>query len=58
MGKFINHGWSKPGDDIPQPVSLVTGANLRKPVTTPSLARPFGWEPAEHEAKLNDGDGQ
>jgi hypothetical protein len=31
MGTVTHHGWSKPGDDIPQPVSIVMGRNLRPP---------------------------
>jgi hypothetical protein len=31
MAKLINKGWSKPGDDIPQPVGIVLGSNLRPP---------------------------
>jgi hypothetical protein len=31
MGKLINEGWSKPGDEIPQPTSIIMGRNLRKP---------------------------
>ena len=31
MGKLIIEGWSKPGDEIPQPVGIVMGRNLRKP---------------------------
>jgi hypothetical protein len=65
MGKVIHRGWSKPGDDIPQPTSIITGTNLRKTTPAPSVGRPFGWDRAdiakwiaEHEAKLNDGDGQ
>ena len=25
MGTVTHHGWSKPGDDIPQPVGIVMG---------------------------------
>jgi len=28
--KLINRGWSKPGDEIPQPNFVVLGGNLRK----------------------------
>jgi hypothetical protein len=43
--KHIQLGWSKPGDDIPQPTSIVMGANLRKPSPTlePKHA-PFGLD--------------
>ena len=30
MAKLINRGWSKPGDEIPQPIFVVLGGNLRK----------------------------
>jgi hypothetical protein len=30
MGAVTHHGWSKPGDEIPQPTSIITGKNLRK----------------------------
>jgi hypothetical protein len=30
MAKVINKGWSKPGDEIPQPISVVLGKNLRQ----------------------------
>jgi hypothetical protein len=30
MAIHIQQGWSKPGDEIPQPVGIVMGANLRK----------------------------
>ena len=44
MAKLINKGWSKPGDEIPQPIGIVLGSNLRrnteppenKPVKQPS----------------------
>ncbi len=29
MAQLINLGWSKPGDEIPQPVGVVLGGNLR-----------------------------
>jgi hypothetical protein len=31
MGTVVLHGWSKPGDEIPQPTGIVMGRNLRKP---------------------------
>ena len=30
MAKHIYKGWSKPGDEIPQPVGIVLGGNLRQ----------------------------
>jgi hypothetical protein len=30
MAKHIHEGWSKPGDEIPQPNFVVLGGNLRK----------------------------
>jgi hypothetical protein len=35
MGTVKHHGWSKPGDEIPQPVGIVMGRNLRKPAPVP-----------------------
>ena len=38
MGKLIYKGLSKPSDEIPQPISVVLGSNLRqgsKPSSTP-----------------------
>ena len=29
MAKLIHKGWSKPGDEIPQPIGIVPGNNLR-----------------------------
>jgi hypothetical protein len=29
MATVTHHGWSKPSDDIPQPVGVVLGRNLR-----------------------------
>jgi hypothetical protein len=43
MAKHIQLGWSKPGDDVPQPTSIVMGANLRKPSPTPE-PKPFGLD--------------
>jgi hypothetical protein len=31
MGKLIIEGWSKPGDEIPQPTGILMGRNLRPP---------------------------
>ena len=28
--KLINRGWAKPGDEIPQPIGVVLGGNLRQ----------------------------
>ena len=30
MGKHTQLGWSKSSDEIPQPISILMGANLRK----------------------------
>jgi hypothetical protein len=30
MAKYIHEGWSKGGDDIPQPTGIVLGGNLRR----------------------------
>jgi hypothetical protein len=31
MGNLTIKGWSKPGDEIPQPTGIVMGRNLRNP---------------------------
>jgi hypothetical protein len=31
MGTVTHHAWRKPDDDIPQPVRIVMGRNLRPP---------------------------
>jgi hypothetical protein len=31
MGTVTHHGWSKPGDEIPQPTGIIMGRNLRPP---------------------------
>jgi len=36
MAKLINKGWSKPGDEIPQPISVLLGGNLRQASRPPS----------------------
>jgi hypothetical protein len=36
MAKHIFKGWSKPGDVIPQPISVVLGRNLRPSSKTSS----------------------
>ena len=30
MGKVTDHGWSTSSDEIPQPISILLGRNLRK----------------------------
>jgi hypothetical protein len=38
MAKHIFEGWAKPGDEIPQPISVMLGGNLRlnsKPQSPP-----------------------
>jgi len=52
MGMVINLGWSKPGDEIPQPIGIVISANLRKRV--PSVNRPFGYDLREIRAGLEE----
>jgi hypothetical protein len=37
MAKHIHHGWSTSEDEIPQPTSIITGQNLRKPQPIPAL---------------------
>jgi hypothetical protein len=57
MGKFIWGGFYKPGDVIPQPVSFLTGSNLRQnepdagPPTPPVPPAP---PPAPREPFLTD----
>jgi hypothetical protein len=34
--KHIHKGWWKPGDEIPQPISVVLGGNLRQGPRPPS----------------------
>ena len=36
MGKLIYKGLSKPSDEIPQPISVVLGGNLRQTSKPPS----------------------
>jgi hypothetical protein len=55
MGKVIDGGVYEPGDEIPQPFSIVTGANLRKPDSEkpagPDRPQDAEVEPAEANAK-------
>ena len=30
MGKVTHHGWYSSSDEIPQPISILMGSNLRK----------------------------
>jgi hypothetical protein len=41
MGTVKHHGWSKPGDEIPQPVGIVMGRNLRKPAPVRETSRHY-----------------
>ena len=43
MGTVKHHGWSKPGDDIPQPTSIIMGKNLRRPVA-PDVSKPLAHD--------------
>jgi hypothetical protein len=43
MAKLIYKGRSKPGDEIPQPISVVLGSNL-KPNSKPQLPPPKAEE--------------
>jgi hypothetical protein len=36
MAKLIYKGWSKPGEEIPQPIGVVLGGNLRQNSKPPS----------------------
>jgi len=48
MGEVTHHGWRTCTDEIPQPTSIITGANLRKkPTPAPSVDRPFGFDHEE-----------
>ena len=48
MAKLIHDGWSKPGDDIPQPVGIVLGGNLRQN-TEPKIKQPSPMQLEESE---------
>jgi hypothetical protein len=37
MGKFTYHGLQHSIEDVPQPTSIVTGANLKKPSCYPAI---------------------
>jgi hypothetical protein len=54
MGTVTHLGWSKPGDEIPMPVGLVMGKNLRKPEPAPSESKPFGWDLQEIAKWIED----
>ena len=47
MAKLINKGWSKPSDEIPQPIFVVLGSNLRQDSKPQS-------KPPEQEDKSED----
>jgi len=50
MAKLIYEGWSKPGEEIPQPISVVLGSNLKqnfKPQAPPKDEDKQDPEPAE-----------
>jgi hypothetical protein len=47
MAKLINRGWYKPGDEIPQPIGIVLGSNLRPASKPPS-------KPPKQEDKPED----
>ena len=36
MGRLINHGWSRSQDEIPEPISILLGRNLRQNSERPS----------------------
>jgi hypothetical protein len=46
VGTITHHGWSTSSDEIPQPISIVTGQNLRQNSEKPSKA---SKEKAEQE---------
>jgi hypothetical protein len=47
MGKLTNHGWSTSSDEIPQPTSILLGANLRK--NSNEISKKQKEEPKEKE---------
>jgi hypothetical protein len=49
MGKVTNHGWSTSSDEIPQPISVVMGRNLRKNSDGPSKQAPPKDEPPKDD---------
>ena len=48
MGKVTDHGWSTSSDEIPQPASILLGANLRK--NSNEASKNQREEPREKEA--------
>jgi hypothetical protein len=46
--KHIHKGWSKPGDEIPQPIGVVLGGNLRQG-SKPQLPPPKDEEKQNQE---------
>jgi hypothetical protein len=41
MGNVTHHGWYKPSDEIPQPISILLGSNLRK--NSEQASKPQKW---------------
>ena len=55
MAKVINKGWSKPGDEIPQPVGVVLGGNQSRnsePQSPPKPKRPPSKMQLEERERL------
>jgi hypothetical protein len=55
MGKLIYKGLSKPSDEIPQPISVVLGSNLKpgsKPPSPPKPVRQPSPTQLEERARL------
>jgi hypothetical protein len=50
MGELIWKGWSTKAEDIPQPTSILLGANLRKPLDLQNLDK----DPAQAAMEQSD----
>jgi hypothetical protein len=50
MGELIWKGWSTKAEDIPQPTSILFGANLRKPLDLQNLDK----DPAQAAMEQSD----
>ena len=48
MAKHIHEGWAKPSDEIPRPVSVVLGDNLRQN-SKPKVKQPSPTQLEERE---------
>lgn len=50
MGELIWKGWSTKAEDIPQPTSILLGANLRRPLDLQNLDK----DPAQAAMEQSD----